>query len=118
MMMARRPSTNIALEHASENSLFKFVSRAMMAVGTPLLMTWALWTSTTLWDMNTKNTVMAGDIKTLGVQMAGATVDGYKKADAERDFRLRDEVSRVIREQMEELRKRITEVERTMPKGK
>ncbi len=58
-----------------------------MLLSTPVV----IWLGTTLWSMNTKQGELSGKIDLLAERISVQSEDRYRKSDADRDLRARDQ---------------------------
>lgn len=93
-----------AADTIAENAFLKLIGRAGMVAALPVVLAGGTWLGNTLWTLNGEQARLSGQIAVLTSRIELQMSDRYRGADADRDFKLRDQ--KVI-----DLERRVTSIE-------
>lgn len=94
---------------AADSGYFRLVAQAAMTLAAPTL----IWTASALWDISKQQSALTGRIDGLQIRIEAQMDNRYRATDAERDFRLRDQLIGFLKDQTILLEKRVERVEQS-----
>lgn len=100
-----------AADRKAESGILKLLGRGAMVASIPASLAAMTWLGSTLWTMNTNMAVLTGEVRSLREQMWTVADGRYRSSDAEKDFRLRDQIIAVIRDTIERMDRRLERME-------
>lgn len=98
---------NELARQAADNVYFKVFAQGAMALVVPTMM----WSAGALWELNTKQGSLAGRIDGIQITINSQMDSRYRSTDAERDFRLRDQLIEFLKDRISQDEKRIEKLE-------
>lgn len=98
---------NELARQAADNVYFKVFTQGAMALVVPTM----IWSAGALWELNTKQASLAGRIDGIQITINSQMDNRYRANDAERDFRLRDQLIEFLKDRISHDEKRIEKLE-------
>jgi len=95
----------------AENAFLKLIGRIGMASAFPVLVLVSTWAGNTLWDMKAEQSKLAGKVDVLTERVSMQMEDRYRKSDADRDLRTRDQKDAEHDRRLDRLDQRIDRLE-------
>lgn len=98
-------------DRAASSSYFRLISQVAMTLAAPTL----IWTAGALWDLNNKQSALNGKLEVLQTRIESQMDNRYRATDAERDFRLRDQLIAFVKDRADQLDRRVERLEHPRP---
>ena len=92
----------------AENAYLRVFSQLAMTVAAPTL----VWTASALWDLNRQQAIVSGRIDGVQIRIESMMDNRYRSTDAERDFRLRDQIITFLKDRIDRQEKQLDALER------
>lgn len=92
---------------ASENVYFKVFAQGAMALVVPTL----IWCAGALWDLNTNQAKLGGRLDGIQIRIDANMDNRYRSTDAERDFRLRDQLISFLKDKIDQTERKLDRIE-------
>lgn len=93
---------------AAENIYLRLAAGAFAAAAGPTM----IWIAAALWDLNKQAAIIDGRVNGLQIRIESQMDGRYRITDAERDFRLRDQIISGLQKELDRQDKRLDTLER------
>ena len=98
---------SLSISKIADSGYFRLIAQGAMTLAAPTL----IWTASALWEISKQQSALSGRLDGLQIRIESQMDGRYRAADAERDFRLRDQLIAFLKDHIDIIDRRISKLE-------
>lgn len=101
---------SISIAKIADSGYFRLIAQGAMTLAAPTL----IWTASALWEISKQQSALNGRLDGLQIRIESQMDNRYRATDAERDFRLRDQLISFLKDHIDLVDKRLAKLEQPL----